>query len=106
MSNKAVLVLVLLGTLWGFLSHEKRISSPMFQLSFFSIPAFGYGAVGLLITCITQGLTTFVTPFYLQEILKLSPTFMGSFFLVQSVTNMAFSPVRGAITDRIGVAFG
>ena len=74
----------------------------MVQLSFFSIPAFGYGAVGLLVTCITQGLTSFVTPFYLQEILKLSPTFMGSFFLVQSVTNMAFSPVSGAITDRIG----
>lgn len=102
MSNKTVLALVLVATVWGFLFHEKRISSPMVQLSFFSIPAFGYGAAGLLVTCITQGLTSFVTPFYLQEILKLSPTFMGSFFLVQSVTNMAFSPVSGAITDRIG----
>src|SRR5262249_15703691 len=78
------------------------LSSPMVPLSFFSIRTFSYGAIGLLMTCITQGLTSFVTPFYLQEILKLSPTFMGSFFLVQSVTSMAFSPVSGAITDRIG----
>jgi len=105
MSNKAVLVLALAGTLWGFLAHEKKISSPMIHLSFFSIPAFGYGALGLLMACITQGLTTFMTPFYLQEVLKLSPTFMGIFFLVQSVLSMAFSPVSGAITDRIGARF-
>jgi hypothetical protein len=32
---------------------------------FFSIPVFGYGSVGLLMACVTEGLTTFVTPFYL-----------------------------------------
>jgi MFS family permease len=105
MSNKALLAAALAGTLWGFLSHEKKISSPMIRLSFFSIPNFGYGALGLLMACITQGLTTFVTPFYLQEVLKLSPTFMGILFLVQSVVSMAFSPVSGAMTDRIGARF-
>jgi MFS family permease len=103
--NKALLVLTLVGTLWGFLSHEKKIPSPMIDLSFFSIPAFGYGAVGLLMACITQGLTTFVTPFYLQEVLKLSPTFMGIIFLVPSLLNMALSPVSGTMTDRIGARF-
>jgi MFS family permease len=105
MGNKALLALVLVGTLWGFLSHEKKISSPMIHLSFFSIPTFGYGAVGLLMACITQGLITFVTPFYLQEVLKLSPTFMGVLFLVPSVLNMALAPVSGAMTDRIGARF-
>jgi EmrB/QacA subfamily drug resistance transporter len=102
MSNRALLALVLAGTLWGFISHEKQISSPMIDLSFFAIPNFGYGAIGLLMACVTQGLTTFVTPFYLQDILRLSPTFMGILFLAQSVLNMAFAPVSGAMTDRIG----
>jgi len=103
--NQALLILTFVWTLWGFLSHEKKTSSPMIDLSFFAIPTFGYGSVGLLMACITQGLTTFVTPFYLQDILKLSPTFMGIIFLVPSLLSMVLSPVSGAMTDRIGARF-
>ncbi len=101
-SSQALLVLVFLGALWGFIVHEKKIRSPMIDLAFFSIPAFGYGSVGLLMCCITQGLTTFVTPFYLQDVLNLSATFMGTIFLVPSILSMVLSPVSGAMTDRIG----
>jgi MFS family permease len=103
--NQALLILTFVGMLWGFLSHEKKTPSPMIDLSFFSISTFGYGSVGLLMACITQGLTTFVTPFYLQDVLKLSPTFMGIIFLVPSLLSMVLSPVSGAMTDRIGARF-
>jgi MFS family permease len=103
--NQALLGLVFVGTLWGFISNEKKIRSPMIDLSFFSVPVFGYGSVGLLMCCITQGLVTFVTPFYLQDVLKLSPTFMGIIFLVPSLLSMVLSPVSGAMTDRIGARF-
>jgi MFS family permease len=103
--NQALLGLVFVGTLWGFISSEKKIRSPMIDLSFFSVPVFGYGSVGLLICCITQGLVTFVTPFYLQDVLQLSPTFMGIIFLVPSLLSMVLSPVSGAMTDRIGARF-
>jgi MFS family permease len=100
--NQALLGLAFVGTLWSFISHEKKTRSPMIDLSFFSVPAFGYGSVGLLMCCITQGLVTFVTPFYLQDVLQLSPTFMGIIFLVPSLLSMVLSPVSGAMTDRIG----
>jgi MFS family permease len=100
--NQVFLGLAFVGALAGFISHEKKTRSPMIDLSFFSVPTFGYGSVGLLICCITQGLITFVTPFYLQDILKLSPTFMGIIFLVPSLLSMVLSPVSGALTDRIG----
>jgi MFS family permease len=103
--SQALLGLAVVGTLWGFISHEKKSQSPMIDLSFFSLPAFGYGSVGLLMCCITQGLTTFVTPFYLQDVLKLSPTFMGIIFLAPSLLSMVLSPVSGALTDRIGSRF-
>jgi MFS family permease len=89
-------------SLWVFLAHEKKTPSPMIDLSLFSGHAFGYGSIGLLMCCITQGITTFVTPFYLQDVLKISPTFMGIIFLLPSVLSMVFSPVSGAMTDRIG----
>jgi MFS family permease len=100
-----LLGLAFAGALWGFIVHEKKVRSPMIDLSFFSVPAFGYGSFGLLICCITQGLTTFVTPFYLQDVLSLSPTFMGIIFLVPSVLSMALSPVSGVLTDSIGARF-
>jgi len=103
--SQALLGLVFIGTLWGFISHEKTARSPMIDLSFFSLPAFGYGSLGLLMCCITQGLTMFVTPFYLQDVLKLSPTFMGIIFLAPSLLSMVLSPVSGAVTDRIGARF-
>jgi len=103
--SQALLGFAFVGTLWGFIAYEKKTPSPMIDLSFFSVPAFGYGSVGLLMCCITQGLTTFVTPFYLQDVLKLSPTFMGIIFLVPSLLSMVLSPVSGAMTDRIGARF-
>jgi MFS family permease len=103
--SQALLGSVFIGALWGFLAHEKKTPSPMVDISFFSVPVFGYGSAGLLICCVTQGLISFITPFYLQDVLKLSPTFMGIIFLVPSVLSMVLSPVSGALTDRIGARF-
>jgi MFS family permease len=103
--SQALLAVAFVGVLWSFLAYEKKTPSPMIDLSFFSVPAFGYGSIGLLMCCITQGLVTFVAPFYLQDVLNLSPTFMGVIFLVPSLLSMVLSPVSGALTDRIGARF-
>jgi MFS family permease len=104
-ASQVALGLAFVGTLWGFISHEKKTRNPMIDVSFLSVPVFGYGSVGLLACCITQGLITFVAPFYLQDVLKLSPTFIGIMFLGPSLLSMVLSPVSGAITDRIGARF-
>jgi MFS family permease len=103
--SQTLLALAFVGMLWNFIAQEKKIQSPMIDLSFFSVPAFGFGSLGLLMCCITQGLTTFVTPFYLQDVLKLSPSFIGLIFLAPSLLSMVLSPVSGALTDRIGARF-
>jgi MFS family permease len=101
-ASQALLGVLFVAGIWAFISHEKKTPSPMIRLSFFSVPAFGFGSVGLLMCCITQGLVAFVVPFYLQDVLKLSPTFMGVLFLVPSLLSMVLSPVSGAMTDRFG----
>lgn len=100
--SQTLLAAGFIGGVCAFIAHEKKTESPMIDLAFFSVPAFGYGSLGLMICCITQGLVTFVTPFYLQDVLNLSPTFMGIIFLVPSVLSMVLSPASGALTDRIG----
>jgi MFS family permease len=104
-TNQTLLALAFVGALWGFIVHEKNAASPMIDLSCFSVPAYGYGSVGLLACCITQGLVTFIVPFYLQDVLKLSPTFMGIIFLAPSLLSMVLSPLSGAMTDRFGARF-
>lgn len=85
-----------------FLRHEKRVRSPMINIGNFSEPVFAYGSIGLLISNINQSMATFIAPFYLQDVLKLSPSFIGALFLIPAVFSIVVSPVSGALTDRIG----
>lgn len=100
--NQSLLGVVFAALLWLFIGHEKRTRNPMVNLSLFSIKVFGYGSIGLLLSNINQSLTSFITPFYLQEVLKITPTFIGTIFLIPSLLSMVLSPVSGALTDRIG----
>ena len=100
--NRLLLALVLVAAVAYFIAHEKRHVSPLISLSVFSERIFGYGSVGLLLCNINQGLSTFITPFYLQEVLKISPSFIGAIFLAPSLLSMVLSPLSGALTDRIG----
>lgn len=100
--GRVLLVPVFAAGIWAFIAQEKSASSPMIRLSLFSVRVFSYGAVGLLVCCITQGLVMFIVPFYLQDVLKLTPTFVGTLFLVPSILSMVLSPVSGFLTDRIG----
>jgi len=100
--NRFGLALVFLAALMFFIAHEKKHVSPLISLSVFSEKIFGYGSVGLLLCNINQGLNTFITPFYLQEVLKISPSFIGAIFLAPSLLSMVLSPLSGALTDRIG----
>ena len=104
-TNQILLLVAFVGVTYCFIWHEKKIPSPMIDLSFFSVPAYGYGSIGLFVCCITQGLVTFIAPFYLQGVLQLSPTFIGVIFLAPSLLSMVLSPVSGVMTDRFGARF-
>ena len=101
--SKGLLFVIFLSALWWFLRHEIRTESPMLDLAIFRNQVFGYGAAALLAICITQGLANFVMPFYLQEILELSPSFMGVLFLIPSLFNLFLAPASGHMADKIGV---
>jgi len=100
--NQSMLAVVFFALLWWFLAHEKRAASPMVNLSLFSVKVFGYGSLGLLFSNVNQSLTSFITPFYLQEVLRITPTFIGTIFLIPSMLSLVVSPLSGALSDRIG----
>lgn len=100
--NRGLLALVFAGTIWGFVAHENKIQNPMINFSLFRIRTFTLSVIGLMAMNMAHGLTGFIMPFYLQDTLHISPTFMGFIFLVPSIFTITLAPVGGHITDRIG----
>ncbi|HEX9272661.1 MAG TPA: MFS transporter, partial [Candidatus Binatia bacterium] len=86
----------------GFLYREWTTGSPILDLSVFRIRMFTLSGVSLLLMGIAQVIVGFVLPFYLQDILHLSPSFMGLLFVSAPVFTVTLSPVAGWVADKIG----
>jgi MFS family permease len=101
-SAQALLIIVLLGSLVGFLVHESRTKNPFVNLELFKIRRFSFSVISLLVIGMCYSLTGFLLPFYLQDVLHLSPTQVGMLFMAPSVLTVALAPLSGYLTDRLG----
>ena len=86
----------------AFLAHEARAKAPFVNLELFKIRRFSFSVASLLVVSICYSLTGFLMPFYLQDVLRLSPTQVGLLFMAPSVLTVALAPVSGYMTDRFG----
>jgi EmrB/QacA subfamily drug resistance transporter len=96
------LVVAFVVILAGFLAHERRASDPIVNLALFRIRMFSFSVLSLLIIATVYAIMSFLLPFYIQEVLDLSASFMGLMFLAAPVFTLAFAVVSGRVTDRIG----
>ncbi len=94
--------LLLFASLVGFLLHESRAKFPFVNLDLFKIRRFSMSVVSLLIVASCYTLTGFLMPFYLQDILGLSPTQVGILFMLPSILTVALAPLSGYLADRLG----
>ena len=101
-STKFFLLAVFIGSLAAFLVHESRAQSPFVNLELFKIRRFSFSVVSLLVVSICYALTSFLMPFYLQDVLRLTPTQVGLLFMAPSILTVALAPVSGYMTDRLG----
>jgi EmrB/QacA subfamily drug resistance transporter len=101
-SVQTLLVIVLLGSLAGFLMHESRTKNPFVNLELFKIRRFSFSVISLLVIGMCYSLTGFLLPFYLQDVLHLSATQVGMLFMAPSVLTVALAPLSGYLTDRLG----
>jgi MFS family permease len=86
----------------GFLYRESSTSSPILDLSLFRIRMFTLSSLSLLLVGVAQVMIGFVLPFYLQDILHLSPSFMGVLFISAPIFTVILSPLVGWVTDKVG----
>jgi EmrB/QacA subfamily drug resistance transporter len=99
---KIVLAVFFFASLAAFLLHESRTQNPFVNLELFKIRRFSFSVVSLLVIAISYTLTGFLMPFYLQDVLGLSPTQVGVLFMAPSILTVALAPLSGYMTDRLG----
>jgi EmrB/QacA subfamily drug resistance transporter len=99
---KVVFAAVFCAALVSFLIHERRTPSPFIDLSLFKVRMFSMAAVSLVIVSSCYVLTGFLLPFYLQEVLHLSPSFIGLLFMAPAAITLSLAPLSGAMSDRLG----
>lgn len=89
---------------WGvaFFSTEFRVSQPMVKMRLFSILPFSLGNLAALLAFMAQHILYFLSPFYIQMVLRISPVITGLIVAAQSVTMLVFSPFTGSLSDRLG----
>jgi EmrB/QacA subfamily drug resistance transporter len=86
----------------AFLYREFSTPSPILDLSLFRIRMFSLSSLSLLLVGVAQVMIGFVLPFYLQDILLLSPSFIGFLFVTAPVFTVTLSPIVGWVTDKVG----
>ncbi len=102
-AERTTVMFVIFGaTLVGFLAHERRAVSPVVNLALFSIRMFTFSVLSLLLIATTISVMSFLMPFYIQDVLGFSASFMGLIFLAAPVFTIGLAVVSGRLTDRIG----
>lgn len=101
----SVRILLLLGFLVlfvAFLYRERTTPSPILDLSLFRIRMFSLSGLALLLVGVSQVMIGFVLPFYLQDVLHLTPSFIGVLFISAPIFTVTFSPFVGWAVDKMG----
>lgn len=91
-----------LGCLAALFRHERRTPSPIVNLALFKIRMFSLSSLSVFVVAICYMLTGFLLPFYLQEVLHLSASFIGFLFVVPPVLTILLAPLSGHLSDRTG----
>ena len=96
------LVVAFVGLFLGFVYREYTTASPILDLSLFRIRMFTLSGVALLLVGVSQVMIGFVLPFYLQDVLHLTPSFIGLLFVSAPIFTVTLSPLVGWAVDKMG----
>lgn len=102
-SSTTLFVLVLAaGLLLAFILRERRIASPLLDLSLFRNRLFTAGNLAGMLSYVVLFFVTILVPFYLQEILGFQPTQVGLLMTPMPAAMVFLAPLAGWLSDLIG----
>lgn len=81
---------------------EKWAKHPMVDLNLFRSRTFMYGNITVMLSFTVMYAVMFLAPFYLDNLLKFTTLTSGLFLTAVPIGMTIFTPISGAIADRIG----
>jgi EmrB/QacA subfamily drug resistance transporter len=85
-----------------FIRRERRAADPMIDLSIFRSGLFSLSVLCVLLVFMATFCVNIVQPFYLQDVLGLSPATAGLILLAAPLASGFVAPLSGSLSDRIG----
>lgn len=85
-----------------FIKLEKKIENPLLDLSIFKNSLFSISIICALISFLTIGSNNIIQPFYLQDVLGLSPDVSGLYMMIYPIILAIVAPLSGYLSDKIG----
>ncbi|MFZ5974968.1 MAG: MFS transporter [Bacillota bacterium] len=85
-----------------FIIVEKKSQSPLLDLGLFKNKWFSISIFCGFISFVAMFCSTIVQPFYLQDVLKLSPGAAGLYMTIFPLVLAVVAPVSGYLSDKIG----
>ncbi|MBZ5962900.1 MFS transporter [Leuconostoc gasicomitatum] len=96
-----VLMSVGIAFLIFFVWFETHTKNPMLRLSLLKNPIFGIGFMVCLMVYFMNFAFNVVSPFYLENVLKLSPNKAGLIWMLFPIVQIIVAPVSGILSDRV-----
>jgi len=85
-----------------FIMVERKITSPLLKLEIFSNQLFSLSIFCAFISFIAISCSNIILPFYLQYVMKLSPSVTGILMMVSPIILAVIAPMSGHMSDRVG----
>lgn len=85
-----------------FIWWELRHAEPLMDLRLFKIRIFTAASISALLNYMAMFSYIFLMPFYLKEVIDLSPSKIGMIMVISPLVILLSSPVSGMLSDKIG----
>ncbi len=85
-----------------FLKVERREESPLLQLNIFKNQLFSLSILCGFLLFVAMNCSNIIMPFYLQDVIKLSPSIAGLYLMTYPLVLFVVAPISGHISDKIG----
>ena len=86
----------------AFIMVEKKREDPLLQLQIFENKLFSLSVFCGFISFVTLFCSTIIQPFYLQDVMKFSPSSTGLILMISPLVLSIVAPLSGHLSDKIG----
>lgn len=95
-------LLLVLASFAFFLRTETKTQEPLLDLGIFKSKSFTLANLAAIANFMGQYTMIFLTPFYLERVIGLSPSASGRVMMSFPLVTLFVAPLSGVITDRVG----